>query len=379
VSLRKRKGSPFWWYDFTIDGERYRGSTDTEDKRLAEKIETKLRNEVVEGQYFQKARSITIGQAAERYYQEVAQHQPSGRHADAKLDRMVAFFGENTKLSDITSDSITRYIAERRKTVSNSTVNDDLSLMRRLWRRAQLEWERDIGKMPRWSRLMLPAKTERVRYLKADEEARLWEAVERVRPDYEPVIRFALMCGQRVSNVIGLRWKDIDWDHGVIAFHNVKSRKPGGEIHHLPITPEMVELIETQKGNHPTFVFTYIAQPSCRGKTGSVEGEKLIAGKRYPISYSSISWVWGTILKAAGIDDLHIHDLRHTVATRALKQTGSLRIVKEILGHSNIQTTMRYTHVDDGDVREAMEKLTARHKICHDTPAGTVKPLKRLA
>src|SRR5262249_30096541 len=56
----------------------------------------------------------------------------------------------------------------------------------------------------------------------------------------------------------------------------------------------------------------------------------------------------------AGVADFRIHDLRHTGATRTLRASKNLRAVKEMLGHADIKTTMRYAHVLVDDVAEAM-------------------------
>jgi integrase len=349
-----------WWYRFTIDGETYRSSTKATDRKIAERVKHKVYNEIVEGLYFKKKKSITFGDASLRYYEEVAQHQPSGAQADANLTRMALFFGENTPLSEITGDELTRYVKQRREKVSNDTVNLDLMLLCRVWRRAALIWGRDIGTMPNWSALKLPTKAARVRWLTDEEEKRLFAALQEKRPDFLPLVKFGLMCGQRKSNLIGLRWEHVMEED--IIFRNVKSRKPGGETHILPMSPEMRELIESQRGKHPEYVFTHIQRRPRPGKP---------AGTLQPICRESLRSTWNIVMKAAGISDFRPHDMRHTVATRLYEETGDVKLVQDVLGHADIEMTLRYTHQKKPNVRAALMRLTAKKGVTAEAASGT--------
>ena len=60
--------------------------------------------------------------------------------------------------------------------------------------------------------------------------------------------------------------------------------------------------------------------------------------------YTDIKHSFATVLKTARINNFRFHDLRHTLATRLVEKSIDLVVVKEILGHSKIETTMRYAH-----------------------------------
>ena len=62
---------------------------------------------------------------------------------------------------------------------------------------------------------------------------------------------------------------------------------------------------------------------------------------------------------AAEIDDFRFHDLRHTFATRLLRQTQNLKLVSQLLGHRNVTTTVRYAHVLQDDMRLALDGYSA--------------------
>jgi site-specific recombinase XerD len=80
-------------------------------------------------------------------------------------------------------------------------------------------------------------------------------------------------------------------------------------------------------------------------------------GKRQPITYTGFRRTMTTALKAAGITDFRIHDLRHDFASKLLRATRDLALVKNALKHADISSTIRYAHVLDEDVREGLKAL----------------------
>ena len=67
--------------------------------------------------------------------------------------------------------------------------------------------------------------------------------------------------------------------------------------------------------------------------------------------------LWYTVRREAGIADVRLHDLRHTVATHAVMQNVPLPVVARLLGHRRPDMTLRYTHVGDGEVEAAAERI----------------------
>jgi len=63
-----------------------------------------------------------------------------------------------------------------------------------------------------------------------------------------------------------------------------------------------------------------------------------------------------------GVDRLRIHDLRHTAATRLMRNTRDIKLVSRYLGHTNIKTTARYLHPDDADLLRGAESLVKSHR-----------------
>ncbi|MBR1943154.1 tyrosine-type recombinase/integrase, partial [bacterium] len=65
------------------------------------------------------------------------------------------------------------------------------------------------------------------------------------------------------------------------------------------------------------------------------------------------------VLKKAGIEDFRFHDFRHTAATRMLEKGADIRTVQEILGHSSVSVTERYTHTNANKKKSAIELLSS--------------------
>jgi integrase len=251
-------------------------------------------------------------------------------------------------LADITDNEIADLVARRRAAVSESSVNRETQLLKRVFRRADTIWKVDIGDMPIWKEHSLIEPEGRTRELTTEEEVKLFGTL---RPDFRPLIEFALMTGVRLGNARMLTWSHIDYDTRKVSFR-LKSKKPGGRHHVVPISKAMLALLAEQRGHHPIYVFTYECKRS-RGKRRK--------GERYPFSQSGWRRDWSKALKAAGIKNFRFHDLRHTGATRMMRVTGNIKVVQNLLGHANIASTARYAHATTADVRNAMELVQSRN------------------
>jgi integrase len=250
--------------------------------------------------------------------------------------------GRATLVRALVQKRIADYAAWRRAEVSNRTVNIELQHLRAVW-----NWAAENEGVPapaiKWIKIFLEEPGEREHVLSAEEEARLFAAL---RPDYHPFVRFALLSGLRLSNVLGLQWRQIDRDAGVIWL-----RVKGGDQEYLPITPAMAAILDAERGHNFHHVFTYVCDRNRYDPHHGVCQEK---GKRYPFAKNGWRKVWGRALAAAGIEDFRFHDLRHTAATRVLRVTGNLEVVKRMLHHKQISTTLRYAKSSLADVRAAM-------------------------
>ena len=131
-----RRGK-FFWYTITHEGRRIQESTGTDNRRLAEKIYSKIQTELVEGRYFdkQKARTTTFREMVEKYMKKYERSRDP-----MTIKQLLPAFG-NLTLSEITTELVSDYRDERLKAVKPATVYQELSLMRRMFCVARREWK----------------------------------------------------------------------------------------------------------------------------------------------------------------------------------------------------------------------------------------------
>lgn len=333
----KPKNSPYWHYDFWLGGHRHTGSCKTGSFEEAKVIEARRRTEIAQGS--KPSSSTTIAVAFGTYYQRHARHRKSANDILIKISRIGERLGNDKLLSDLTNRDIAAYVTIRREEVSNASVNRELVLARAAFKYCADVLEVEIGKI-NWKSHMLDEPRERTRCLTDDEERLLLEAV---REDFRPLIRFCLLTGCRVSSARTLTWANVK--NGAVRLM-VKS-KTQGEFHELPITDLVAEILDCVREDHPLYVFTY----RCfKGRSQRKQGD------RYPFSAGGWRKEWGRALKLAGIEDFRFHDLRHTAGTRLLKEHQNIALVKKVLGHKDLSSTMRYAHVDMTDISKALSR-----------------------
>jgi integrase len=175
-----------------------------------------------------------------------------------------------------------------------------------------------------------PGAAKRERYPVGDELARLVAAL--VARDDLPGRFFLLLllCGSRRGELSNARWSDFDLEAAVWTkpASSTKQRK----LHRLPLNAEAVAILREVRELSP---FTPFA--------GASEWKLDVA--------------WAEACKAAGIEDLRVHDLRHWHASLAASSGESLLVIGGLLGHADQRTTGRYAHLLDQSVRAASAKV----------------------
>ncbi len=383
MSVYQKKGSPFWYYDFQVGGERFSGSTGKKDEGKAQEHADRLKKQrraeldarnallrVTGRTSVKKREPIKVGAAMDRYFNEVVSGKPCEVETETQLARLASHFGQETWLHDVDSDKVAAFAtwrkgqtARRKKTkVTPATVNRDLELLRRVINRARKTWKRETGDDIDWREILLEEPEGRVRELAATEETSLTRIITTMRPELLPPFLFSIFTGLRQAAVVNLTWHQVDFSEAVVRVR-LKSRKPGGRILSVPLSAPALALLTQQKGKHATAVFTY----TCRKK----RGDRLVESIQ-PITASWLGNLWRAALKDAEVTDFRWHDLRHTAATRTLR-VSNLAVVKELLGHRDISSTVRYAHADVEDVRRAVTAagLTFEAKS-HQSPTSDV-------
>jgi integrase len=307
-------------------------------------------------------RQLSLSDAFIRYYDEVGERTRYGREAQRYHQAaMLNIMGRGLLLSDLTDAPVGDLVQGLLNRVdehgnpdhlSPSTVNRHLTTLSAVCRRARETWEVEVGG---WSmkKHMLKEPEGRESFLDHD-QARTF--LEELPGHAQPIVLLALLTGMRKGNVLDLEWGHISLDMGRAVMLQKGDRRLV-----VTLVPEAVALLERVQPD-PTErvgrVWTF-GNPALGCKCPRCT-TKLFAGE--PIK--SIRTAFRTAIKAAGLTDLpggklRFHDLRHTAASWVLAFGGDLRMVQEMLGHKNIQTTARYTHLLPGRKESVMAQASA--------------------
>ena len=350
-------------FDFQIKGHRFHGSTGCTTRREAERheaLELDKAKAYLKAQARSKA-SLAIDDVADRFWIAEAQHYSEAGATFTNIARLVEHFGKATPLTDINHVKAAAMVAWRRgqrvsrrgkrtkaesealPLVSNATVNrSSTAVLRQLFKFSRAEGAR-FDHEPKWNDLLLPEPPERVRELQDEERASL-DAV--TREDYEPFFAFIAATGLRRKEGVTLRWTEVNFGTRQI----VRLGKGGRRIV-TPITPTIREIIFPLQGQHPEFVFTYVAMFGNK-RLGRVRGQ------RYPLTVNGAKTAWHTMRDKAGVTGFRFHDFRHDFGAKLLRESGgNFRLVQKAMNHRDIKSTLRYAHVLDDEVASAMERL----------------------
>lgn len=366
-----RPESEFWQYKFVIDGRFFRGSTGCIEASEAAKIVDIKRAEARQqiqaeanaiGHVSAGSRELTLAQCLERYRaaKEAEWRNKQCRRVNAEYCLSIGD-GPNMLVSQITLQDLLTFRARRKlmrnrkgEPVKDTTINRDLAHLRASIRYAgkcgflvpQIDWSVAIKNK---------AEKHRTRTLSEAEQAKLFAAIQKLHPDLEGPVRFAILSAARKTAVFDLAWEDVDFGEEV-AFIHLKGEGSEPIVHEIPLTKAMVELLKNQPSTEGcNRVFTYL----CR-KTNRATGQ--VKGRRYPWTEHGIYKPWNAVVKEAGLRDFRFHDLRHTGATRLVRAVPNLEIARQLLGHADIKTTQKYANINREDVRAAME-LVSEPKI----------------
>ena len=172
------------------------------------------------------------------------------------------------------------------------------------------------------------------RFLSRDEIARLHRILDRQTRnssrEQADIIRLLLLTGCRRSEIVGLRWSEVDRDRLVLT-----DGKTGPRI--VPLNTHARRILERRPRGASPFVFPSPRDPA------------------RPRSHNLA--FWNRARREAGIEDVRLHDLRHTHASHAVMNGVPIPVVSRMLGHSDVSMTLRYAHLGDRDIEEAAERV----------------------
>jgi integrase len=209
---------------------------------------------------------------------------------------------------------------------------------------------------------------ERVRYLTPEEEGRLrqalltrednlrkardrfnaWRKKRKLKPlpprteafldHLRPLTIMAINTGMRRGELLTLGWGSVDF-HGKLVTITSSTAK-SGKARHIPLNDEALEMLR-----------------DWRRHLGSPASHEYVFLGPAKVPMKRINTAWTSLAKLAKLKDFRFHDCRHHFASRLVQGGTDLNVVRELLGHSDIKTTLRYAHLAPGNLRTAVEKI----------------------
>lgn len=326
----KGKKADRWYVDFYNGGQRIRQVLGS--RKDAEDAETLIKASSLRGELQRfKKNKMSLKELCEKYlgYQRVNGKRSVARDVIITNSFMRHFKHEN--IVQINPLKLEEYKKKRLEDgVKSSTVNRELACIKHMFNLA-CRWK-ILHENPFDDVKFLEVKEKKIRIL-SKAEADLF--VDAAAESLKPIILTALSTGMRLGEILGLRWSDINFVRYSIHIRaeNSKSKKSRDVPVNGLLAATLKELIRSSE-----FVF----------ESPKKSGEHI----------KNISGSFRTAIKKSGIEKLTFHALRHTAASWMIEKCGiDLVTVKEILGHSDIKTTMIYCHPSQESKRKAVEGL----------------------
>ena len=195
------------------------------------------------------------------------------------------------------------------------TVNDTIEQLKKLFTYVKASGV-TFPQEPKWKDLWLEEQAPTPRELSPDEGVALAASIEDTRADYRALLEFARASGKRKRECFTLEWAHVKWDAGMI-----ERPSKGKKLVRVPITDTIREIIWPLRGQHPKYVFTFVAERTI-DKVIHGKPYRYIKAERYPMTKDGIRRVWNDVRRRAGLTGparFRFHDLRHDLATKVLR------------------------------------------------------------
>jgi integrase len=172
----------------------------------------------------------------------------------------------------------------------------------------------------------------RERFLQADELPRFFSALELMKADERDFILLCLMTGVRRANVMSMMWAEVDFTSAIWCIPPEKAKAK--RLIRIPLGDDVMALLLPRRENGSQWVF-----PNENSTTGH-----MVEPKRF----------WKDFKAKAELENLNIHDLRHTIASWQAALGTPLLMIAKSLGQASTISTERYSHINTDPVRKSM-------------------------
>jgi integrase len=330
------------WYD--PEGRRHR--KDFELKKDADAYRGKIDAAKKENRYHdvfdvKKESQTTFNDLCTLYVKNFGTQKAFNTSKRYLLEVVKGHFGDR-KLSQITYLDLETYRNKRKATPTwgtkprtDASVNREMALISHMLNKAA-EWGLlENSPFKKGKRLMLKENNHRLRFLTESEIEALLKACDDLKtysPHLSPIVETALLTGMRRGELLSLKWEQIR--NGFIYLTETKS----GKARQIPINDRLAGVLRgVRQGNQLKSPYVFCDS----------QGRRFYQVRR---SFTSVC-------RRAGIEAFRFHDLRHTFASQLVMNGVSLKAVQELLGHADIKMTMRYSHLSQAHLQDAVAVL----------------------
>ncbi len=281
---------------------------------------------------------LTLQGFSDKYftYLNATHSEKYARDAKAAFNKLISFTG-NMPLEDLSRKTLEDFFVSSFKRAKYETARNYRTIKAAIKR--AIDWS-DMSHNP-IEKIKLPKLPQNFPVYTTEDKLELIKA-KIANPTVSAIIEFAFLTGCRQGEILNLKWRNVDLAEGLMKIGNsaeflTKTKKE----RFVPLTKRLSALIVQRM-------------------PADVSPEDFVFGKSRKVAYSGnyISRRFKKAVIDAGLDNrLHFHSLRHSTATELIRRNTPVTVVQKLLGHSNIATTMIYTHVANDDVKEALKKF----------------------
>ncbi len=287
----------------------------------------------------QLRKEITFGELFKIYMNDHAKiHNRSYKSQQSIYDCHLRSKFENTKLSDLTPDmlrNLHRRIGDNAKTTANRVVE----LVSAVFSKG-VKWQLYRGDVPTKDIEKFKMKS-RDRFLHPNEMPKFFKAL-----DNEPneaakhYIYMSLFTGARKSNVLTMRWDELNLKAEQPYWRIPEAKSKSGEPMHIPLAKQALQILKY------------------RQKNNSTESPYVFLGSGNHGHLSDPRKAWIRVLNASGISDLRIHDLRRTLGSWLAASGANSFMIGKALGHQSPKSTAVYTRLNLDPVAQSVDIAT---------------------